>query len=114
MLAALTKASIRRPLLVVLVWLGLAVGSFAVGTGVFHRLVSDVGMVAGSESDRAFTLLRQGEPKPVALTAVVQGRPAADPAVRGAVDAAVADLADIPGVLRVDGPLVSAATGHAL
>jgi putative drug exporter of the RND superfamily len=114
MLAAISKASIRRPVVVVLLWLGLTAGSFAVGIGIFDRLVSDVGLVPGSESDRAFTLQRQGEPEPSALTAIVHGQPATDPSVRDAVDAAVTDLRRIPGVLRVGEPLASGTTGRAL
>jgi RND superfamily putative drug exporter len=114
MLAAIARATIRRPVVVVVVWLGLAAGGFTVGVGVFERLVSDVGLVPGSESDRAFTLMRQAEPEPVALTGVVHGRPAADPAVRDAVDAAASDLRRIPGVLRVSDPVPSPATGNAV
>jgi RND superfamily putative drug exporter len=105
--------STRRPVLVVLVWLAVVAGSFTVGVGVFGRLVSDVGVVPGSESDRGYTLIGQAGPEPVTLTAIVHGRPAVDPAVRDAVAAAVADLRATPGVLAVAEPVASTATGTA-
>lgn len=114
MLAALTRFSIRRPLTVVAVWLVLAVACFAAGVGVFDRLVPDVGVVPGSESDRGLALLGQAAPEPVSLTAVVHGRPATDPAVRDATAAAVADLRRIPGIVEVSDPVPSTATGDAL
>src|SRR5947207_10582896 len=114
MLAALTRWSIRRPVLVVLLWLAAVAGSYTVGIGVFDRLVSDVGVVPGSESDRGYTLVGQAGPEPIALTAIVHGRPVTDPAVRGAVAAAVTDLRAMPGVGQVDDPLSSMATGNAV
>jgi RND superfamily putative drug exporter len=109
--AAVVRWSIRRPVLVVVVWLAVLAGSFTIGVGVFERLVSDVGVVPGSESDRGYTLIGQDGPQPVTLTAIVHGRPAidpaADPAVRDAVAAAVADLRATPGVLTVAEPVTS-------
>ena len=114
MLTTLTRYSIRRPVVVVVLWLAAVAGSFTVGTGVFDRLVSDVGVVPGSESDRGYTLIGQAGPEPITLTAIVSGRPAADPAVRDAVDAAVTDLRAIPGVAAVADPVPSTATGRAV
>ena len=114
MLAALTRWSIRRPVLVVVLWLAAVAGSFTVGIGVFDRLVSDVGVVPGSESDRGYTLIGQAGPEPITLTAIVHGRPSSDPAVRTAVDAAVTDLRTIPGVVAVADPVPSTATGNAV
>jgi RND superfamily putative drug exporter len=111
--AVVVRWSIRRPVLVVLVWLAVVAGSFTVGVGVFGRLVSDVGVVPGSESDRGYTLIGQAGPEPVTLTAIVHGRPAVDPAVRDVVAAAVADLRATPGVLAVAEPVASTATGTA-
>ncbi|WP_203931449.1 MMPL family transporter [Virgisporangium ochraceum] len=104
---------VRRPLLVVAVWLVAVVASFAVGVGVFDRLVSDVGGTPGSESERAGALIERAGPEPVDLTAVVHGD-AADPAVRSAADATVAGLRGVPGVLEVTGPVPSTRTGRAL
>jgi putative drug exporter of the RND superfamily len=114
MFAVLARWSVRRPVLVVVVWLVAVAGAFAVGVGVFGRLVSDVGLVPGSESERARTLIGQAGPRPMELTAIVHGVPAAEPAVRAAVDAAVADVRALPGVLAVADPLVSPATGRAV
>jgi RND superfamily putative drug exporter len=110
---AVFRWSIRRPVLVVVLWLTAGVASFAVGVGVFDRLVSDVGVVPGSESDRAYTLIERAGPEPIELTAIVQGR-AADPAVRSAVEATVNDLRAIPGVAAVADPVPSRATGNAV
>jgi RND superfamily putative drug exporter len=111
---AVSRWPIRRPVLVVVLWLAAVAASFTVGVGVFDRLVSDVGRVPGSESDRADALIGQAGPQPVELTAIVHGRPAADPVVRAAVDAAVTDLRTIPGVVAVADPLPSTATGTAM
>jgi putative drug exporter of the RND superfamily len=56
MLRAVTGWSIRRPMVTVALWLVLVVAGFTAGAGVFGRLVSDVGAVPGSESDRAWSL----------------------------------------------------------
>src|SRR5262245_13432723 len=93
-LAAVTRAAIRRPRLVVVAWLMLVVGCFTVGIGVFERLQPDVGVVPGSQSDRAYTMLGQAGPRPVELTAVVTGRSTSDPVLTGAL----ADLRQLPGV----------------
>ncbi|HEY3259643.1 MAG TPA: MMPL family transporter [Pseudonocardiaceae bacterium] len=114
MLAAVTGWSIRRPIVVVVLWLAAVAGSFTVGIGVFERLVSDVGLVPGSESDRGYTIMGQAGPAPIELTAIVHGRPATDPAVHSAVEAAVADLRAIPGVAAVADPVPSTATGAAV
>jgi RND superfamily putative drug exporter len=111
---ALSRWSIRRPVLVLLVWLATVAAAFTVGVGVFTRLVSDVGLVPGSESDRAYALIAQAGPEPIALTAIVHGRSAADPSVRGAVDAALADLRGLPGVVDVADPVPSTAMGDAV
>jgi RND superfamily putative drug exporter len=107
MLAAVTGWSIRRPVIIVVVWLALVVAGFAVGVRVFDRLVSDVGTVPASESDRAWSLAAQAGPEPVVLTAVVYGRPAGDPARQAATTSAVTDLRRLPGIARVSDPLPS-------
>ncbi len=114
MLAAVARWSIRRPVLVVVCWLAAVAGAFTVGVGVFDRLVSDVGRVPGSESDRAYTLIAEAGPQPVVLTAIVAGPPVSDPALRSAVGAAVTDLRAVPGVQSVADPLPSTTTGRAV
>jgi RND superfamily putative drug exporter len=119
-LAAVARASHRHPLLVITAWLVLVAGCFAVGLGVFTRLEPDVGAVPGSESDRAYALLREAGPQPVVLTAIVtsrstvDGRSTSDLRLREAITAAVADLRGMPGVAEVTEPLPSTATGGAV
>jgi RND superfamily putative drug exporter len=114
MLAAVTGWSIRRPVTVVVLWLAVVAASFTIGINVFDRLVSDVGSVPGSESELGYALIGRAGTEPVELTAIVHGRPATDPAVRTAVNAAVTDLRTVPGVAHVAEPLPSTATGNAL
>src|SRR5687767_13126535 len=102
MLSVFARLSVRRPVLVVVVWLTAVAGSFAVGVGVFDRLVSDVGHVPGSESDRASDLVDRADgPRSFSLGAIVYGPPVTDPALIAAVDAAVADVRGMPGVVAV-------------
>lgn len=108
MFAAIPGWSIRRPVPVVVLWLVAVVLAFTTGIGVFGRLVSDVGAVPGSESDRAATLSSRAEPESVSITAVVQGQRAAGPTIQIATDAAVADLRRMPGVAQVWDPIASA------
>ncbi len=114
MLRAVSGISIRRPWLVVVLWAILVSVGGVTGLGVFDRLVSNVGAVPGSESDRAWSLMSQAEPEPVSLTAVVRGRSAASPALRAAVGAAIADVGRLPGVAVATGPLPSPTTGQVL
>ena len=101
MLARISGFAVRRPLVVIVLWLAVVGAGFAVGIGVFDRLVADVGVVPGSEStarrDAAATTPRPSRRR---MTAVVSGRPATDPAVRASVAAAVADLRAMPGRRR--------------
>ena len=100
--------SVRRPIAVVVLWLVAVAGAFAVGLGVFDRLVGDVGVVPGSESDRAYTMIAAAGPQPIVLTAIVHGQPADDPEV----GAAVTDVRAMPGVLAVADPVRSTVTGR--
>ena len=109
MLAWLSRWSVRRPVVVVVLWLAAVAGSFTVGIGVFDRLVSDVGLVPGSESEHGYTLIADGGPEPVTLTAIARTA-ADDPAVA----AAVAELRATPGVLTVADPLPSTVGGTAV
>jgi RND superfamily putative drug exporter len=113
MLGSTARFTIRRPVVVILIWVAVLIGGFGVGGGVFERLVGDVGTVPGSESEIARQRLADAA-EPVRLTAVVHGAPATDPALRDSVAAAIADVRGIPGVAAVSDPLPSAATGNAL
>jgi uncharacterized membrane protein YdfJ with MMPL/SSD domain len=104
---------LRRPVVVILLWVAVVGAGFTTGIGVFDRLVSDVGAVPGSESDRAADRLSAAGPRPETISAVIVGRSADDPATRSSVDRAVADLRGIAGVAEVTDPRVSS-TGRAL
>ncbi|GLZ05547.1 putative membrane protein [Actinomadura sp. NBRC 104412] len=114
MIRALTGVSARRPWAVVALWLVVVGAGFGIGTGVFGRLVPDVGTVPGSESYKAAQRLEEAAPRPETLNAVITGRPANDPELRRQVAAAVAATRTVPGVTAVSEPLPSAATGRAL
>ncbi|MFF5262834.1 MMPL family transporter [Actinomadura viridis] len=114
MIRTISAFAVRRPWLVIAAWLAVVGAGFGVGTGVFDRLVSDVGTVPGSESGRAERLLERAAPRPESLTAVITGRAAGDPAPRQGVASAVAAVRAVPGVTEVSEPLPSARTGRAL
>ncbi|MEU7876503.1 MMPL family transporter [Dactylosporangium sp. NPDC049140] len=114
MLRAISGFAVRRPVLVVVLWTVVTAVGFGFGVGVFDRLVGDVDTVAGSESARATRLLEGAGDRPESIAALFTGRPADDPALRAAVDRAVAEVRLMTGVVQVDGPLPSTATGHAL
>ncbi|HEV7708978.1 MAG TPA: hypothetical protein VGP16_12350, partial [Asanoa sp.] len=86
MTTSLARFSVRRPVIVLLIWLAVVGAGFTVGVGVFERLVGDVGVVPGSESDRAGDLGEILAPEPQQITAIVSGIDAADPAVTAAID----------------------------
>jgi putative drug exporter of the RND superfamily len=113
-LPAIPRFAVRRPVTVIVVWLVIVGVGFGVGTGVFGRLVSDIGTVPGSESARAASRLDKAAPRPETLTAVVSGRPADDPALLRGVTSALNRTRAVPGVTRVSEPLPSATTHRAL
>jgi RND superfamily putative drug exporter len=93
----------RRPFVVIIVWLAIVVAGFGVGGGVFERLVPDVGTVPGSESARAADRFGYAAPRPETITAVISGRPVADPALRQSVASAITAARAVPGVAEVAG-----------
>ncbi|HEY0541257.1 MAG TPA: MMPL family transporter, partial [Actinoallomurus sp.] len=113
-LPAIPRFAVRRPFVVIAAWLVLVGVGFGIGTGVFGRLVSDIGTVPGSESARAASRLEKAAPRPETLTAVVAGRPAGDPALRQSVASALGRARAVPGVSGVSEPLPSATTHDAL
>jgi RND superfamily putative drug exporter len=114
MLRFITGVAIRRPVLVVVLWVAIVGAGFTTGIGVFERLVSDVGTVPGSESDRGRDRLNDAAPPLPTINAVISGRPADDAAMRSSMDRAVADLRGSPGVAEVSDPRPSTETGQAL
>ncbi|SNS94677.1 putative drug exporter of the RND superfamily [Asanoa hainanensis] len=114
MTTSLARFSVRRPVIVLVIWLAVVAAGFTVGVGVFERLVGDVGVVPGSESDRASDRRDALAPAPEEITAIVTGISATDPAVLAAVDRVGADLAAMPGVAEVSPPVAAPDTGRAL
>ncbi|MFI0350754.1 MMPL family transporter [Actinomadura sp. 9N407] len=102
--------SVRRPWVVIVLWLAVVAAGFGVGTGVFDKLNPEVGSVPGSESYRAEQRLEQAAPRPETITAIVPGRPANDPALKGSLAAVRA----VPGVAEVSEPLPSSQAGGPL
>jgi putative drug exporter of the RND superfamily len=114
MLTSVTGFAIRRPRIVVVAWILVLVAGFGIGIGVFERLTGEISSGSGTESARGHDRIAATGPERSALTAVVHGKPAGDPAVRSQVDAAIADVRAIPGVVEVSAPQPSARTGEAL
>jgi putative drug exporter of the RND superfamily len=110
---AVSGFAARRPFVVMAVWLAIVGIGFGIGTGVFGRLVSDIGTVPGSESHSAASRLEKATPRPETLTAVISGRPAGDTALRQSVATAIGRVRAVPGVAGVSEPLPST-TGNAL
>ncbi len=108
-LAALGRGIGRRPLLVVLIWLLLAVAGFAaatgaVGEGLFARLNAGEATVP-SESTDGREILSQAVTTGPTLSLLVQRADVTDPAIEPLLAAARPDLAAIPGVATVVDPL---------
>ena len=100
--------------MVIALWTAIVAVGLGIGTGVFDRLVAEVGTVPGSESQRAEDRLADTPAGAEKLTAVISGRPASDPGLRASVADAVAAVRQVPGVAAVSDPLPSAGTGQAV
>src|SRR5262249_37518180 len=98
------EVAVRRPVLVLAVWLAVVAVGFGVGLGVFERLTSEVGVVPGSESQRTEERIGALVHEPAVITAVVTGKPAGDTALRSSVDQALADPGAGRGGAGVPGP----------
>ncbi len=104
MLATIARASTRRPLTVIGLWLLFLLLGFGLGTGVFGRLSDSVPDVPGTESDRAAVHLDGIDPVGESITGVVGGTAVTDRGLRAQVEAAVADLRDTAGIAAVPDP----------
>ncbi|MFE7071214.1 MMPL family transporter [Streptomyces sp. NPDC057620] len=104
MLNRITRASTRRPLTVIGLWLLFLLLGFGLGTGVFARLSDSVPDVPGTESDRASEYLDGIDPAGESITAVVAGKAVSDTALRTQVEAAVTDLRGIANIAAVPDP----------
>ncbi|MFD7401606.1 MMPL family transporter [Streptomyces sp. NPDC059866] len=107
MLSTLARAATRRPLTVILLWVLFLLLGFGLGTGVFARLSDEVPNVPGTESERAAQYLDRVDPTGESITAVVEGGAVSDPALRGEVDRAVAEVREVPGVAAVPDPFTT-------
>jgi len=114
MLTSVTGFAIRRPRIVLAAWILVLVAGFGIGVGVFGRLTGEISSGSGTESARGHDRIAATGPERSSITAVVHGKPAGDPAVRSQLDAAIADVRAIPGVVDVSPPQPSARTGEAL
>ncbi|SDT68247.1 MMPL family transporter [Jiangella sp. DSM 45060] len=108
MLRTVTGFAVRRPVIVILVWVAVLAAGFGIGTGVFDRLTSDVGTVPGSESAQAEEHVDDAAPQPDVVTAVIEG------AAPDALEAGLADVAALPGIASVSPPLPSESGDAAL
>ena len=104
MLAKLARASTRRPMTVIGLWLLFLLLGFGLGTGVFGQLSDSVPDVPGTESDRAAAYLDGIDPAGESITAVIAGTSVSDPQLRAQVESAVADLRDAAGIAGVPDP----------
>jgi putative drug exporter of the RND superfamily len=98
--AAVGRFSYRHRRWVLAVWVLVLAAGLVFGTRVFST-AAPAAKAAGAESATGSALLAAADPSSGGVTALVQGRPVADPAVRAAVTAAAVDLARIPGVSAV-------------
>ncbi|MGN9907214.1 MMPL family transporter [Phytohabitans sp. LJ34] len=114
MLTSVTGFAIRRPRIVLAAWILVLVAGFGIGVGVFGRLTGEISSGSGTESARGHDRIAAAGPERSAITAVVHGKPAGDPTVRSQLDAAIADVRTIPGVVEVSPPQPSTRTGEAL
>jgi putative drug exporter of the RND superfamily len=94
----------RHRLLVITVWAAVLVGGLASAPALFGRLSSDVGSVEGSESSQAARLLHDAAPTGRSIAAVLDGRSATDPALRGDVEQLATELEQVAGVASVASP----------
>jgi RND superfamily putative drug exporter len=102
--AGLGRFVYRRRLPVALAWVVVLAVGLGVGSEVFSRLGSGSGLRDDSESVVVADLLGRLGGGATELTAVVDGRDAADPAFRAEISRAAADLKAVPGVQRVIAP----------
>jgi len=98
--AAVGRFSYRNRRWVFAVWVVVLAAGLIFGTKVFST-AAPTAKAAGSESATGSALLAAADPTSGGITAVVQGKPVADPAVKAAVTAAAVELSRIPGVGQV-------------
>ena len=110
--AAVGRFSYRYRRWVLAAWALLLAAGLLFGMQVFNA-AAPTPKAAGSESATGAALLAAADPTSGGITALVEGKPVADPAVRTAVTAAAVDLSRIPGVGTVTDAYGSATGGVA-
>lgn len=108
MLRHVVGLAVRRPVLVLLAGIALAVTGFVVGIGALGHLSTQTGTVPGSDSARGSDVVDQASAGRQTLTAVLADRSMRDPALAASLDAAVAQVRTLPGVTDATRPLVAA------
>jgi RND superfamily putative drug exporter len=93
MLRRLTSLSLRRPRLVILTWIVIAVIGFAAAGALFSSLDTDTNSPASFESEQANRVLHRLDPDGPSIAAIVEGAPVPDATIRA--------LETIPGVTSV-------------
>ncbi|MFJ6385398.1 MMPL family transporter [Kitasatospora sp. NPDC092039] len=96
-LAALGRFCFRHRRWVLGLWAVVLVVGVLIGGRVFEGSVAGAAS-ASAEADRGGAVVTAADPAKGTVTAVVDGRPVDDPAVRAAVERATAEIAALPGV----------------
>nr|BFD90441.1 MMPL family transporter [Kitasatospora sp. Xyl93] len=96
-LAALGRFCFRHRRWVLGLWAVVLVVGVLIGGRVFEGSVAGA-TSASAEADRGGAVVTAADPAKGTVTAVVDGRPVDDPAVRAAVERATAEIAALPGV----------------
>ncbi|WP_354639519.1 MMPL family transporter [Kitasatospora camelliae] len=115
-LAALGRTCYKHRRWVLGFWAVVLAVGVLIGGRVFEGTVSSSS--GGSESARGTSVVQAADPVQGTVTAVVDGAPVGDEAVRGAVTAATAEISKLPGVATaVDtysaGPSLTSSDGNA-
>ncbi|GAA3030398.1 MMPL family transporter [Streptomyces lactacystinicus] len=96
-LAALGRFCFRHRRWVLGLWAVVLVVGVLIGGRVFEGSVAGASS-ASAEADRGSAVVAAADPAKGTVTAVVDGRPVDDPAVKAAVEKATAEIAALPGV----------------
>ncbi|MFB7910634.1 MMPL family transporter [Kitasatospora sp. NPDC056076] len=112
-LAAIGRFCFRHRRWVLGFWAAVLVVGVLIGGRVFEGSVAGASS-ATAEADRGSAVVAAADPVKGTLTAVVDGRPVDDPAVRSAVQKATAEIAALPGVAGTQDPYGSGPGAAAL
>jgi putative drug exporter of the RND superfamily len=101
MFARLGRFAYRRRRPVLVAWLALLVVGMTVGSGVTGRMSTAMHVDDGSEAGRVHQVVHELRHHGSQVVAVIDGAPVDDPVVQAQVEAAAADLRQVPGVVAV-------------